>query len=209
MKQNPLSPEDFQRATAVSRETLDRFQIYAELLQKWQARINLVGRATVPDLWRRHFLDSAQLFPLLPEGTKTLVDLGSGAGFPGLVLAMMGIPDVHLVDSDQRKTAFLREVARVAAVPVTIHDRRSDAVPPFAADVITSRALSALSQLLEMSQPFLTAGTLCLFPKGQNVEVELTEAHKMWIMDASRHPSVTDPAAVLLALREVRRVYPA
>ena len=119
----------------VSRETLQRLEIYAGLLEKWQAKINLVGPATLPDLWRRHFLDSAQLLPLLPAAGGTLADLGSGAGFPGLVLAMMTDWRVHLLDSDQRKCAFLRQVALDCGVgtQVTIHAKRIEQVTGIAA----------------------------------------------------------------------------
>jgi len=205
VKPSPLTPGQVQSRTGVSRETVARFETYAALLQKWQRRINLVASSTLADIWERHFLDSAQLFALLPEQTETLVDLGSGAGFPGMVLAMMGVPDVHLVESDQRKAAFLREVARVADVSLTIHACRIESVPPLVADVVTARALAGLPQLLEMAAPFITRKTLCLFPKGQNVEAELTEAHKMWFIQVSRYPSITDPHAVVLALREVHR----
>src|SRR5689334_7633402 len=104
-----LTPTEFAAATHVSRETLGRLQAYADILVAWNQRLNLVGRGTIDDLWRRHMLDSAQLHALLPAGAKILVDLGSGAGFPGLVLAIMGGPHVHLVESDQRKAVFLRE----------------------------------------------------------------------------------------------------
>lgn len=201
----PLTPEEFQKDTGVSRETLDRLRLYGELLVKWQKTINLVGPSTLPDLWCRHFLDSAQLFPLLPESARVLVDFGSGAGFPGLVLAILGIPEVHLIESDQRKCAFLREAARQTQAPVTVHAKRIEAVAPFAADVITSRALAPLAQLLDMAQPFLTPQTLCLFPKGQNVEAELTEAHKIWNMQVTRVPSRSDADATILRLSEVRR----
>lgn len=203
-----MTPEQFQARTGVSRETMDRLMAYAGLLEKWQPKINLVGPRTLPEMWARHFLDSAQLFPLLPEGTRTLVDFGSGAGFPALVLAAMGVPDVHCIESDQRKGTFLREVARVAAIPVTIHTARIDAVAAFPADVVTARALAPLSQLLDFATPFLTPSTLCLFPKGQNVEAELTEAHQIWNMQVTRHPSQTDAGATILAIHEVRRDQP-
>lgn len=196
----PLTPEEFQKDTGVSRETLDRLRLYGELLVKWQKTINLVGPSTLPDLWRRHFLDSAQLFPLLPDSARVLVDFGSGAGFPGLVLAILGVPEVHLIESDQRKCAFLREVARQTDAPVTVHAKRIEAVVPFAADVITSRALASLAQLLDLARPFLTPQTLCLFPKGQNVEAELTEAHKIWNMQVTRVPSRSDADATILRL---------
>src|SRR5437588_12718613 len=107
-----LSPAEFAAATGVSRETLARLDAYAELLRQWSPRINLVAASTLDDLWRRHVLDSAQLFPLLPPGAHSLIDLGSGAGFPGLVLAILGVPAVELIESDARKCAFLREAAR-------------------------------------------------------------------------------------------------
>lgn len=205
----PLTPEAFQAQTAVSRETVDRLTAYADLLRKWQPKINLVGPSTMDDLWRRHFLDSAQLWPLLPAETKTLIDFGSGAGFPGLVLAVMGVPEVHLVESDQRKCAFMREAARATGVSVTIHNKRIEAIAPFPVDVVSSRALAALPQLLEFAAPFLAPHTTCLFPKGQNVEAELTHLNKIWTLRVDRQPSLTDADATILRLSEVRREQPA
>lgn len=199
-----FGPEDFLTVSGVSRETLGKLQTYADLLVKWQARINLIGPKTVPDLWRRHMLDSAQLLPLLPANTQTVVDMGSGAGFPGLVLAICGVPKVHLIESDQRKAAFLREAARVVGVPVTVHNDRVEALEPFEADVLTARALAPVAQLLELGHRFIGPKTVCLFLKGQNVEVELTEAHKMWSMHVERQPSQSDAAATVLRLSEVR-----
>src|SRR6266446_2343020 len=115
----PLDPTGFTALTGVSRETLARLEAYAALLAQWNERINLVGRDTRRDIWRRHFLDSAQLLPHVPAGTRSLADLGSGAGFPGLVLAILGVCGVELVESDARKCAFLREAARIAGAPVT------------------------------------------------------------------------------------------
>ena len=117
----------------VSRETLAKFDAYAELLEKWQKRINLVSGKTLPELWTRHFLDSAQLYKSLPSGCNTLVDMGSGAGLPGLVMAIMGVPDVHMIESDSRKVAFLREAARGAGAKVTLHNERIEDVAPFPA----------------------------------------------------------------------------
>src|SRR5262245_2955176 len=152
----------------VSRETLRRLATYAALLEKWQAKINLVGPATLPDLWRRHFLDSAQLLPLLGHPSGTLVDLGSGAGFPGLVLTIMTDWRVHLVDSDQRKCAFLRQVALDCGVldRVTIHAKRIEQVTGIAADVVTARACAPLVELLALAAPFVGQTGRCLFLKG-------------------------------------------
>ena len=150
-----LGPQGFAEIFPVSRETLARLEAYAALLTQWSARINLLGRDTLPDLWRRHMLDSAQLLPLLPDNTQSLIDLGSGAGFPGLVLAILGVPGVELVEADSRKAAFLREAARVAEAAVTIRPCRISAVPAHPVDVVTARALAPLARLLDLARPFL------------------------------------------------------
>jgi 16S rRNA (guanine527-N7)-methyltransferase len=200
-----LTSEAFRAATDVSRETLARLEIYADLLATWQRRINLVGPSTLPDLWRRHMLDSAQLAPLVPGGTRTLLDLGSGAGFPGLVLAILGAAEaVHLVEADARKCAFLREAAVRTGTAVTLHNSRIDAVAPFEADAVTARALAPLPKLLSLAAPFLGPESVCLLHKGARWQDELTEAGKDWIMRADRQVSLTDPNAVILRLTELR-----
>jgi 16S rRNA (guanine527-N7)-methyltransferase len=199
-------PEAFLGDTGVSRGTLARLAAYADLLTTWNKKINLIGKSTAPELWSRHMLDSAQLYRLIPKAARSLIDMGSGAGFPGLVLAIMGVPEVHLVESDQRKAAFLREAARITATPVTVHAARVEAIKPFPADVVTARALAPLSELLAWAAPFLTKNTRCIFPKGQNVEVELTQAHKMWRMEVDQEPSRTDPLSTIVCIGEVRHV---
>jgi 16S rRNA (guanine527-N7)-methyltransferase len=201
----PLDAAGFAAITDVSRETLARLQIYADLLVTWSARINLVGRATLDDLWRRHFLDSAQLLRLLPAGAKSLVDLGSGAGFPGLVLAILGMPRVELVEADSRKAAFLREAARVTGTAVMVRGCRIEAVPPHAVDVVTARGCAPLEKLLSLSGRFIGSHTTCLFLKGARAEEELTEAGKAWTMTVSRHPSRADPGGIVLSLQQVVR----
>ncbi|TAN54913.1 MAG: 16S rRNA (guanine(527)-N(7))-methyltransferase RsmG [Magnetospirillum sp.] len=200
-----MGPKEFQAKSGVSRETLRRLAAYAELLVKWQARINLVGLETIPDLWSRHILDSAQLFPLIPSTARRLVDLGSGAGFPGLVLAVMGAPDVHLVESDARKCAFLREAARVTGTMVTVLNKRAEQIPPLNADVVTARALAPLAKLLDWAAPHLAPGGQCLFLKGRGADDELTATAKEWNIAVDRVPSLTDPAGLVLQLREVCR----
>lgn len=191
----------------VSRETLAWLEIYAALLVKWQAKINLIGPATLPDLWRRHFLDSAQLLPLLPGSGGTLVDLGSGAGFPGLVLALMTDWKVHLVDSDQRKSAFLRQVALETGIlsRVTIHAQRFEALAPFPADVVTARACAALDALLGHAFPFIGETGRCLFLKGERVEEELTAAESRWTMRVERRASVSDATGAILVIDHLQR----
>ena len=201
----PLSAQGFAEIYPVSRETLARLEAYAELLTRWSARINLVGRDTVADLWRRHFLDSAQLRPFVPDGAQSLIDLGSGAGFPGLVLAILGVAGVELVEADTRKAAFLREAARVAEASVTIRPCRINAVPGHSVDIVTARALAPLDRLLDLAQPFLGPETVCLFPKGARAGEELTLARKRWTMIVVLHNSIADPRGVVLRLHRVVR----
>jgi 16S rRNA (guanine527-N7)-methyltransferase len=200
----PLAPDEFAVLTGVSRETLERLRAYAGLLMTWSARINLVASSTLADPWRRHFLDSAQLFPLIPAGAQSVIDLGSGAGFPGLVLAVMGIPGVELVESDARKCAFLREAARVAAASVTIHNARIETVPSRPVAVVTARGCASLDRLLLYSQGFIGPETVCLFPKGEQAGQELATAQEGWDFDVTSHPSRSDPRGVVLCLSRVR-----
>jgi len=199
----PLGAEGFAAETHVSRETMERLEAYAALLIAWSARINLVGRTTLDDLWRRHFLDSAQLLPLIPEGTRSLIDLGSGAGFPGLVLSVLGVPGVELVEADSRKAAFLREAARVSAAPAVIRGCRIEAAPPHEVDVLTARGCAPLDRLLTLGKRFIGPRTTCVLPKGARVEDELTAAGKAWTMTVSRHSSRADPSGCILLLQQV------
>jgi 16S rRNA (guanine527-N7)-methyltransferase len=201
----PLDPQGFAALSGVSRETLARLEAYAELLVRWSMRINLVGANTLDDLWRRHFLDSAQLLAHVPAGTQSLIDLGSGAGFPGMVLAISGVPGVELIEADARKCAFLREAARLAAAPVTIRNARIETVPAHVVDVVTGRGCAPLDRLLGLAQPFIGPDTLCLFPKGERANQELTAAQQAWTMDATFHDSCTDRRGVILCLRRVSR----
>jgi 16S rRNA (guanine527-N7)-methyltransferase len=201
----PVSAPDAVLA-GVSRETRERLNTYADLLRKWQRSINLVGPRTLDDLWNRHFTDSAQLLPLIPPSARVLVDFGSGAGFPGLVLAILGVSEVHLIESDQRKSTFLREVARATGTPITVHAKRIEQVAPFPADVVSARALAPLADLLGFAAPFLRSDSLCLFPKGQMAEDELTAASKIWNMNVDRIQSVTDPSATILRVSQVSLV---
>ncbi len=195
-----LDATGFARVTGVSRETLDRLVVYVDLLTAWNQRINLVGRNTIGDIWRRHILDCAQLHKLLPRGTRVLVDLGSGAGLPGLILAAMGIEGVHLVESDQRKCAFLREAARVMGVTVQIHAQRIEDVTGFAAGAVTARALAPLDQLIDLSKKFSTPQTVFLFLKGESAEVELAAAQVSGTLKAELLPSRSDPAGRIVRI---------
>jgi 16S rRNA (guanine527-N7)-methyltransferase len=199
-----FGPEEFAARTGVSRETLSRLKAYADLLADWNARHNLVAKSTLPDLWHRHLWDSAQLAPLVPETARTLADLGSGAGFPGLVLAVMR-PElkVTLHEATTKKCAFLQAAADRMGLKVEIRNARLEDLPPRAFDAVTARALAPLPQLLEYAYRFTGPNTVCLFLKGQNVGSELTEASKYWNMKASQVPSQTDPSAAIVMVREL------
>lgn len=201
----PLGAKGFAERFPVSRETLARLEAYAELLTRWSARISLIGRDTAADLWRRHFLDSAQLQPLIPDRAGSLIDLGSGAGLPGLVLAILGVAGIELIEADSRKAAFLREAVRVTEAKVTIRCCRIAALPPRQVDVVTARALAPLPRLLDLARPFIGPDTICLFPKGERAEQELTLARKDWTISVSRHQSIADPRGVVLRLHRVVR----
>jgi len=201
----PLDPEEFARLAGVSRETLARLVAYEALLRQWAVHINLVGAGTLADPWRRHFLDSAQLLPLIPTGADSLVDLGSGAGFPGLVLAILGAAGVELIEADGRKCAFLREAVRVAAASVPVHHARIDSLPPRSFAVVTARGLAPLDRLLPWAERFIGPDTVCLFPKGKEAEHELTSAHQIWDMEVEPYASRSDPRGIILRLSRVRR----
>lgn len=193
----PLTEADCAALIGVSRETQERLAAYVALLAKWNAKINLVGPATLADVWRRHILDSAQIHPQVADA-GVLVDLGSGAGLPGLILAILGGPDIHLIESDARKCVFLHEAARVTGTKLTIHNKRIEAAPALEADVVTARALAPLAQLLDHAVRFLKPAGKCVFLKGARQADELTDARKSWHMRVTERPSLSDPSGVIL-----------
>ncbi|RFP04697.1 16S rRNA (guanine(527)-N(7))-methyltransferase RsmG [Novacetimonas hansenii] len=189
----------------VSRETRDRLTAYADLLVRWNARINLVSRPDLAQLWPRHIADSLQLAALIPQGAR-VVDMGSGGGFPGLVIAMATDAHVTLIESDQRKAAFLREASRVAGVRTRVIAARIEAAEAGPADIITARALAPLPQLLQWGVRFLDKEGFCLFLKGKNADEELNAANADWRMAVTRIPSRTDADGIILRLSDIRRV---
>ena len=201
----PLSRDAFQAETGVSRETLARLETYRALLDKWQSAINLVGHSTLGDVWRRHFLDSAQLIDLAPPAVGPWLDLGSGAGFPGLVLAILGAADVRLAESDARKCAFLREAARATETPITILHGRIEARAPVGAAVITARALAPLAKLMALAARHARPGAVGLFLKGAGVDREIQDLGPILTTDTryrkvrvERVASRSDPGGIVL-----------
>ncbi len=203
-------PEDFAAAFGVSHETCARFARYEAALRRWQRRINLVGPSTLDDVWRRHFADSAQLAAHLRPGARRLVDLGSGAGFPGLALKLLRPdPSVHLIEADARKAAFLRATAALLSVEVAVTAARIEdiaagpALPP--ADIVTARAVAPLPDLLALASGWAVDNPQFLFLKGQNVELELISAAKCWNMTVERIDSVTHPDGCVLNIEGIAR----
>jgi 16S rRNA (guanine527-N7)-methyltransferase len=199
-------PRDEVAATFdVSRETLAGLEVLATELSRWQTVKNLVGPATLDQVWTRHIADSLQLLDLAPDA-RIWLDLGSGAGFPGLVLAIAGRErglKLHLVESNARKCSFLRHVARLTAADVTVHPVRLETVIPSfigKADVVSARALAPLAQLVAWTEPLLTTGTLGLFPKGRDALSELTESRKSRTFPAEILPSRTDSEARIIRI---------
>jgi 16S rRNA (guanine527-N7)-methyltransferase len=197
--------------TPVSRETVDRLERFVALLVTWQKTINLISPSTLPQVWTRHIADSLQLLDLAPDA-RVWVDLGSGGGFPGVAIAC-ALADrpgavVHLVESNAKKAAFLREAARVTGAPITVHAVRIEKLVDSwggHADVVTARALAPLKLLLTLSFPLLTAGAQGLFPKGQDIDAELTEASKYWNINHTLVPSRTDRNGRIVVVRTLER----
>ena len=189
----------------VSRETRDQLEALVYTLGRWQKAINLVSKTTLGEVWTRHILDSAQLLPLIPKGARTLVDLGSGGGFPGLVLAALRPSlEVTLIESDARKGAFLGEAARRMGLKnqPRVVVNRIEAATPVKAEVVTARALASLGQLLAWADPHRSDTAICLFHKGKGWQAELTEAMKDWDIQSQPFSSVTDRDAVLLRVAQ-------
>jgi 16S rRNA (guanine527-N7)-methyltransferase len=203
--------ERIEQLCDVSRETMDHLQTYADLLEKWNPSINLVSKTTLSEKWQRHFLDSAQVWPHVPNDAKKLVDIGSGAGFAGLVLAIIAMekaPDlsITLIESDARKCAFMRNTARTVGLDVEIHTKRIESVENLNADVLTARALATVSLLLPYSENILGPSGCCLFLKGQGCAIEVAEARESWDFTALETNSITHPSGKVLKLTGISRV---
>ncbi|MAE51572.1 MAG: 16S rRNA (guanine(527)-N(7))-methyltransferase RsmG [Micavibrio sp.] len=198
---------EFSSSLNVSGAAIDNLKTYYALLLKWQRAINLVSPGTVPDAWNRHFVDSAQILPLIPKHVKTIADLGCGGGFPGLVLAMLEPKfDVHLIESDEKKCQFMRTVSRETNTPVTIHCKRIErAHDDVAPDMVSARALASLTRLLDYCEPWRQKNTALeyLFLKGARAQEEVGEAQKTYSFSCDFYPSDTDPHAQILHIKDV------
>ena len=198
--------------TPVSRETQERLELFVELLLLWQGQFNLVAESTLPLIWTRHISDSLQLVALAPDA-RVWVDFGSGAGFPGIPIAcvLAGTPGVmvHLVESVGKKANFLREAVRVTKIPAQVHQERAEKFGETCAETVhavTARAVAPFKVLCDQAFPLISKGALGLFPKGQDVASELTEAAKYWRLQVSSVPSVTNPASAIVVVRGLKRL---
>lgn len=195
----------------VSRETLVCLESFLGLVEKWQPAINLIAKGSLPVAWERHILDSAQLLAFCPHDAARWVDLGSGAGFPGIVVAVLARearPElrVTLVEADKRKATFLMQVARHLDLKIEVITDRAEVLPPLMADILSARALAPLSELCALVARHIKPSGIAIFPKGAQAEAEVTEAQRLWRFDAAFMPSQTDPAGRIVIMKNVQHV---
>ena len=203
------SYEDFARETNVSRETLEDYRAWHALLLKWNRRINLVSPKALDDFWRRHALDSWQITPHIPKDARSFIDLGSGAGFPGISIAIdckaRGRGEVLMVEAAGKKTSFLRAVIRELGLPARASSERAEDLEPAPYDVISARAFAPFPKLMSYAQPFWGQNSLGLLLKGESAPEELTEAEKSWSYEVETVPSLSDPTGRLLKVTGLKR----
>lgn len=208
MTEDTLSPASSLQLTTQEIADLKRF---AEIVLRWNPRINLVSKSSAADIWDRHILDSAQIFDLAPESAESWIDLGSGGGFPGIVVAVIAARRrpalaMTLVESDQRKAVFLRQAIRELGLQAVVRSQRIEQIADQRADVVSARALAALPELLALASPLLAEGGTCLFAKGASRQQELDAARQSWSFSVTEVPSITDPGAAILRITEVHHV---
>ena len=207
---NVIKYDDFCSIQYVSRETYDKFKIYYETLIKWQKSINLISNSTLDSIWNRHILDSAQLYKYTQNMKGNILDFGSGAGFPGLVLAMMGNENVNAVESDEKKCIFLKEVARLSDTKINIHNSRIEKLKFINPELITARALAPLIKLIEYIENYMKQGDnlrkdlpKLLFLKGKNYKQELSELKKIRNFDVTVFSSMSDEYGKILNIKNI------
>ena len=199
---------EFDFNLGVSRETIDRLKVFEKLVLKWSKTINLISKADQHKIWERHIVDSLQIYPLLPKNIKNYVDFGSGGGFPGFVLSiLLNAADlqtsIHLVESDKRKSAFLRTINRELSLNVRVYSSRIEGLKLQQVDVITARAVAPLDILLRLSSLHINKNTICIFPKGKNWKKEVKKAQKQWKFDLEVIKSKTQAGAVVLKMGSI------
>ena len=204
MQDSEFTYNDFIRYKNVSRETFLRLQDYVELLKKWQKTINLISPSTISDVWFRHIIDSVQLIEHLQEN-DVIADIGSGAGFPGLVLGMLGVGSMTLIESDTRKAAFLREAARVTDTPINILNQRAEEVSLSDFSVLTARGFAPVKVVLESLSDKISSNARLLLLKGKKYKLEIEEAQKYYSFDYKEYPSITDKESAILTIQNFKQ----
>lgn len=202
-----LGPEEFKELSGISNENFERLVVYVDLLKKWQNKMNLVGKNSLFDVWSRHILDSTQLSKFITPRMMAIADIGTGAGFPGMVLAIIKQKkdrEIHLIESNQRKCAFLREASLATQAGVFIHNERVESITDLSVDLAVSRAVASVEKLLEFSNFILKKDGQCLFLKGKKWRDELTQAQLKWMMNETIIQSLTDKTGKILKLKEIR-----
>ncbi len=201
-----MTAAEFGKHCSVPRETMDQLICYSDLLVKWQKSINLVSDTTIDDMWCRHFYDSAQLIDLIEKGKGSLniLDVGSGAGFPGLVLSVLGAGKVHLIESNRKKCAFMKQVIQKTGIDAIVHNERVEKISNSSIDLITSRACADLDKLLSLTANLITPKTECLFLKGEKAEEEIKHASKKWDFKVKKIQSKSEESGIILKLSEIR-----
>jgi 16S rRNA (guanine527-N7)-methyltransferase len=182
-----------------------RLLAFAALLTRWNPTIGLVSAQDIANLWPRHIEDALQLVPHMPAHASRAIDLGSGGGFPGLILALVTEVHFDLIEADSRKAAFLQEAVTITKASATVHARRIEGIGLKPRALVTARALAPLPKLLELSRPLLAEGGVCLFHKGQQTDSEVAEAREDWVMDLQRLPSRTSASGQILRISGLRR----
>ena len=196
-------PETFLEHVSVSRETIEKLEIYASLLSRWQSKINLISTNSLQQAWHRHFLDSAQIYLMSPRKAASAIDVGTGAGFPGLVLSIMGMKNVQLVEQNKKKCAFLYEVIRETEASATVHPCKIENLLVKDYDVVLARAFMPLDGLLKVVRPFFGKDTVGIFPKGSRVNEELTAASKNWKMKTVIKQSITSLDGKIVLVKDL------
>lgn len=200
-----MNYESFNSRFAVSRETFDKLSTYHDLLLLWQEKINLISPKTIHNVWERHILDSCQFASHIVPRETPIIDIGTGAGLPGIILAILGFPSITLVDSDQKKCVFLQEAAAKLGLETQIISQRVERIRNHNASLIVSRALAPLHQLFTWSSPLLSPSGKCLFAKGENYAKEIEDALVGWQFDINVHPSLTHTDAKLLEISHLTK----
>ena len=192
----------FENAIGVSCETMAKFDRYSDMIAEWNQKFNLISASTLPAIWSRHFLDCAQLFKHIPAD-RAVADLGTGAGFPGLVLSIMGLKNIQLVESTGKKTTFLQEVIKDLGLDAIVVNDRIENLASASFDVLTSRALKPLQEFLPLTHRLLKKNGMMVLLKGENIEVELTESQKCWTFTCEKIPSLTHPSGRVVILKDI------